>query len=303
MDFRIGIDVGGTKIDGIVLNSEGEILKSITRDTPGDYFKLITTLKSVVSELDASVNATCPVGIGSPGAWVETTGLMKNCNNTAMNGKPFLHDMQRLLNRPVRIANDADCMVVSEATDGAAQSANSVFGVIIGTGVGGGWVVNGNLVTGPNGLTGEWGHNPFPLTHSAIHSKLNLSDQKRACYCGRLNCVETFLSGRGLQQTHRELHGQERSAVDIGKGEDPEARTTVAEYCEQLAVALSVIVNALDPHAIVLAGGLSNINQLYVALPDRLRELAFSSEGQTKIYRAVHGDSSGRRGAAWLFPA
>lgn len=299
---RIGIDLGGTKIEGILMNAEGGIDNEIRVPTPKSYFGTIKAIHELVQNLDELAENVPPVGLGTPGAWVAEKGTMKNCNSTVLNGKPFVHDLQRLLNRPIRIANDANCMVLSEAIDGAGEGANCVFGVIIGTGVGAGIVVNERILDGPNLLAGEWGHNPFPMIPANSELRLNPADQARQCYCGRMNCVETFLCGRGLEQTHFELHGVRKTAPAIGQAEDDESRITLDEYVDQLAIALSAVVNILDPDAIVLAGGLSNIDRIYDSLPQLIEKYAFSSEGKTTVRQAKHGDSSGKRGAAWLFP-
>ena len=300
---RIGIDLGGTKIEGILMDADGEIVESIRIPTPESYFETVKAIHEMTLQLDGIVDHVCPVGLGTPGAWVAQSGTMKNCNSTVLNGKPFLHDLQRLLNRPIRIANDANCMALSEAVDGAAAGAHCVFGVILGTGVGGGCVVNQAVLAGPNLLAGEWGHNRFPSVPVEATLKVNPSERPRTCYCGQKNCVETFLSGRGLETTHLELHGKPMTAPEIGRCETEHASQTVDEYILQLALALAVVVNIVDPDVIVLGGGLSNISRIYDKLPAMLEKYAFSSEGATKVVSAKYGDSSGRRGAAWLFPA
>ena len=300
---RIGIDLGGTKIDGILMDAHGEIVDSVRVSTPDSYFGTVKAIHEMTLQLDEMANAICPVGLGTPGAWVAKNNAMKNCNSTVLNGKPLLHDLQKLLNRPIRIANDANCMALSEAVDGAGADANCVFGVILGTGVGGGCVVKGDVLQGPNLLAGEWGHNPFPSVPEEIELAIDSEDNPRTCYCGRVNCVETFLSGRGLETTHAELHGERMSAPDIGRGESEHTSSTLDEYIKQLAIALVVIVNIIDPDAIVIGGGLSNITHIFDRLPALLAKHAFSSEGETLVVPAKYGDSSGRRGAAWLFPA
>ena len=300
---RIGIDLGGTKIEGILMDAAGEIVKTVRVPTPDSYFGTVKAIHEMTLQFDENVDAICPVGLGTPGAWVARSGTMKNCNSTVLNGKPFLHDLQRLLNRPIRIANDANCMVLSEAVDGAAADGRCVFGVIIGTGVGGGCVVDGALLAGPNLLAGEWGHNAFPKVPIDAELEGGPGNQERACYCGRTNCVETFLSGRGLETTHLELHGERMTAPEIGRGETDAASRTIDEYIQHLSIALSVVVNILDPDVIVIGGGLSNISRIYSELPGLLKKYAFSSEGETRVVPAKYGDSSGRRGAAWLFPA
>ena len=300
---RIGIDLGGTKIEGILMDARGEIVKTVRVPTPDSYFDTVKAIHEMAVQFDKQAEAICPVGLGTPGAWVAQSGAMKNCNSTVLNGKPFLHDLQRLLNRPIRIANDANCMALSEVVDGAAAGANCVFGVILGTGVGGGCAVNQNVLAGPNLLAGEWGHNSFPRVPVDADLALDFSERPRTCYCGQTNCVETFLSGRGLETTHLELHGEQMTAPEIGRGETDDTSRTIDEYIQQLAIALAVVVNIVDPDVIVIGGGLSNISRIYEKLPAFLEKFAFSSEGATKVVPAKYGDSSGRRGAAWLFPS
>jgi len=300
---RIGIDLGGTKIEGILMDARGEIVETIRMPTPGSYFGTVKAIHEMTLQLDKIASAICPLGLGTPGAWVAESGSMKNCNSTVLNGKPFIHDLQRLLNRPIRIANDANCMALSEAVDGAGEGADIVFGVILGTGVGGGCVVKGDLLAGPNLLAGEWGHNTFPSLPAEADCILDPNDSPRDCYCGRVNCVETFLSGRGLETTHVELHEERMSAPEIGRGASEQAILTLDQYIQQLAIALAVVVNIVDPDVIVIGGGLSNISRIYERLPSLLQKYAFSSDGKTRVVPAKFGDSSGRRGAAWLFPA
>ncbi len=285
------------------MDANGEIVETIRVPTPDSYFETVKAIHEMTLRLDGIVDNVCPVGLGTPGAWVAQSGTMKNCNSTVLNGKPFLHDLQRLLNRPIRIANDANCMVLSEAVDGAGAGARCVFGVILGTGVGGGCVVNRDVLAGPNLLSGEWGHNRFPDVPVEAKLEVNPRERPRTCYCGQTNCVETFLSGRGLERTHLELHGEQMTAPAIGRGETDRTLRTVDEYIQQLAIALAVVVNILDPDVVVIGGGLSNISRIYDKLPELLKKYAFSSEGATKVVPAKYGDSSGRRGAAWLFPA
>lgn len=285
------------------MDANGEIVETVRIPTPASYFETVKAIHEMTLQLDGIVDGICPVGLGTPGAWVAQRGTMKNCNSTVLNGKPFLNDLQRLLNRPIRIANDANCMALSEAVDGAGAGAHCVFGVILGTGVGGGCVVNQNVLAGPNLLAGEWGHNPFPSAPSEASLEVDPLERPRTCYCGQTNCVETFLSGRGLETTHLELHGERLTAPAIGRGETDYASRTVDEYIQQLAIALAVVVNIVDPDVIVIGGGLSNISRIYDQLPVLLEKYAFSSEGATAVVPAKYGDSSGRRGAAWLFPA
>ena len=300
MTHRIGIDLGGTKIEGILMDEKGNIELKERVDTPTDYPSMCAALNSMVQGFDRQVNGISPVGFGTPGAWIASRNVMKNCNNTCMNGKPFLLDMQRLLKRPVRIANDADCFALSEALGGAGRGANSVFGVILGTGVGGGWVIRDHLVQGPNALSGEWGHNVLPNFQTDSYTiEIEKKMVDRHCYCGQTNCVETFLSGPGLSRTHLELVGEKISSDKIVSAENGEK--TLNLYAAMLARALAYVINILDPELIVLGGGLSNIERLYTLLPTLITRYAFSTEGLSKIVPAEHGDSSGSRGAAWLF--
>ena len=299
MGKRIGIDLGGTKIEGILMDESGGVVCRERVSTPSDYANTILEIKRLVTKFDQVANGAAPVGMGTPGTWINEDRVMKNCNSTCLNGKPFLEDIKRVLGRPVRIQNDANCFALSEAVDGAGAGAHCVFGVILGTGVGGGWVVGGNLLTGPNGLSGEWGHNPFPNFRVDRHTEAQekrLSD--RQCHCGQMNCLECFVSGPGLELTHRELTGHSASGQEIAQlGMSP----TLDLYISQLARSLAVMVNAIDPDVIVLGGGVSNVEALYDELPARLQTYACNSEGRTKIYPAKHSDSSGVRGAAWLF--
>ncbi len=299
--MRIGIDLGGTKIEGALMDDSGVIVDRERIDTPSDYANTLLEIKALVNRLDSSASTPSSVGMGTPGAWVESERAMKNANTTCLNGRPFLDDIKQVLGRPVRIQNDANCFALSEALDGAGAGSFCVFGVILGTGCGGGWVVNGKLLTGPNGLSGEWGHNPFPRFRSdpkTLEQESLLSD--RECHCGQKNCVEGFVSGTGLEQTHHELTGETLKGPEIaGLGMSP----TIDLYISQLARSLAVMVNAMDPDVVVLGGGASNIDEIYDELPDRLQSYACKSEGNTRILRAKHSDSSGVRGAAWLFSA
>ncbi|NWG30156.1 MAG: ROK family protein [Rhodocyclaceae bacterium] len=277
--MRIGIDLGGTKTEIIVLDDAGETLLRSRVPTPrGDYAATVATIAALVQEAEAKVGAgnTAPlatVGIGIPGAESRVTGLIKNANSTWLIGRPLRADLEAALGRPVRIENDANCFALSEATDGAAAGAAVVFGVILGTGVGGGIVVDGRVLVGPNAIAGEWGHNPLPDEEEA-----------RPCYCGRENCIETFLSGPALA-----LEG----------GADDEA--ALQRYERRLARALAQVINILDPDVIVLGGGVSNLDRLYDRVPRLWGEWVFSDHVATRLLKNKHGDSSGVRGAAWLW--
>lgn len=303
--MRIGIDLGGTKIEGIVLQSRNRVLKRLRLPTPqGDYAATLQTIASLVRELESGFPAFCekiPVGIATPGSISKLTGRMKNCNSTCLNGKPLKQDLERLLACEVRIANDADCFALSEAIDGAASDFTSVFGVILGTGVGGGIVVNKQLLSGPNNIAGEWGHNPMPPLISSGQEEGAL----RPCYCGRNGCIEAYLSGPALEKTYSLETGRSQTVADIvfqaGRGQPVEEKV-ITDYVESLAAALATVINIMDPEAIVLGGGLSNIECLYQEVPLRWGKYVFSDRCETRLLKATYGDSSGGRGAAWLWP-
>jgi fructokinase len=292
---RVGIDLGGTKIEGIRLGSTGTVAERRRIATPKRYSATVEAVAAVVAELDPE--GAAPVGIGTPGAWVESSRTMKNCNSTWLNGEPLLDDLNAALGGRVRIANDANCFALSEAQDGAGRGAGVVFGVILGTGVGGGVVVDGKLLPGANGIAGEWGHTPLPYFQSDPASPSEARLAHRPCYCGRVDCIETFLSGPGLAGIHKELTGRDAGTAAIA----PDA-PTLHLYTTMLARALAQIVNILDPDVIVLGGGVSNIARLTVDLPAKLPRYGFAYEGRTRIVRAAHGDASGVRGAARLWP-
>ncbi len=271
--MRIGIDLGGTKIEGVAIADDGAQLARVRVQTPrDDYDATVTAIAELVARIERDAGARGTVGVGIPGTISPATGLVKNANSTWLIGRPLGQDLPRLLDRPVRFANDANCFALSEATDGAAAGASVVFGVILGTGVGGGIVIDGRVIVGANAIAGEWGHNPLPA----------MRDDERpgpACYCGRRGCIETFLSGPAL-------------ARDEG---------SIGRYEERLARALAGVMNILDPDVIVLGGGLSNIERLYVSVPRLWLPHVFSDRVATRLLRARHGDSSGVRGAAWLW--
>lgn len=298
--MRIGVDVGGTKIEAIALDAAGASLRRIRVPTPkGDYAATLAAITGLVRDLESSEQQTGSVGVGIPGTVVAATGLVKNANSTWLNGKPLQHDLSLALKREVRCANDANCFTVSEATDGAARGFGVVFGVIFGTGCGGGIAIDGRVHAGPNGLAGEWGHTPLPWATE--------EEQPGAlCYCGRRGCLETWISGTGFEWdfarvTSRNLRGTE--IVAAAEAGDPEANAALDRLVERMARGLSVIVNVLDPDAIVLGGGLSNLHRLYDgSLSRSLRDYGFGGGVETPILRNLHGDSSGVRGAAWLWP-
>jgi fructokinase len=297
--MRIGIDLGGTKIEGIVLAPDGAELARERVATPvGDYPGTLAAIRDLVAALERDVGHRCPVGIGMPGSWSRATGLIKNSNSVCLNGQPLHRDLETLLQRPLRFANDADCFALSEATDGAAAGAAVVFGVIVGTGTGGGIVVDGRLVTGPNGIAGEWGHNPLPWPRA---TELPGPD----CYCGLQGCIETWLSGPGLARDYRDRQGEALAADEIDRrataGDGP-ARECLQRHADRMARALASVINVIDPDVIVLGGGVSNIDTLYTAVPALWTRYVFSDRVDTRLVRAAHGDSSGVRGAAWLWP-
>lgn len=295
---RIGIDLGGTKIEGIALDGEGVPLDRRRILTPrGDYDATLDAVERLVAAIESACGARGTVGIGMPGAISPATGLVKNANSTWLNGLPLADDLARRLQRPLRIANDADCFALSEAVDGAAAGRRTVFGVILGTGVGGGIVVDGRPLTGPNAVTGEWGHNPLPWPEPG-------ESPGPDCYCGRSGCIETFLSGPGLAADYLRAEGGDLEAPRIAAAAaagDFGAEAALARYEGRLARGLASVINFLDPDAIVLGGGLSNLDRLYDGVPRMWGRWVFSDRVDTPLFRPRHGDSSGVRGAAWLW--
>ena len=298
----IGVDLGGTKIEALVLDRDGTSLWRERVPTPaGDYAATLATLAALVARAERELGlAGCSVGIGTPGT-PTPAGRIKNANSTCLNGQPLAHDLAQLLGRPVRLANDANCLALSEATDGAGAGAEVVFAVILGTGVGAGVVVNGHLLNGPNGLAGEWGHNPLPWADAE-------DSDAPSCFCGQCGCIETWLSGPGLARDHAARTGQSLSAVEIGRRAaqgDAFAEATLQRYEGRLARALAHVVNLLDPHVIVLGGGLSGLERLLTNVPRLWGQFVFSGGMKdvvrTRLVRSLHGDSSGVRGAAWLW--
>ena len=298
--MRIGVDVGGTKIEAVLLDASGrELFRKRVATPVGDYRGTVEAIRGLVEASESATGvANCSVGIGAPGAISPATGRVKNSNSTCLNGQPLREDLELVLKRPVRMENDANCFALSEAKDGAAAGAPIVFGVIIGTGTGGGIVVNGQIVCGPNAITGEWGHNPLPWPR----------DDERPgapCYCGKSGCIETFLSGPGLERSYEALSGKKGlKGHEIGalaSAGDAAADTVLSLYEDRLARGLASIINVLDPHVIVLGGGVSNIDRIYERVPARLSRYIFSDAVATRIVRAKHGDSSGVRGAAYLW--
>jgi fructokinase len=297
----LGIDLGGTKIEAMLLSAQGRELWRRRIATPaGDYDATLRAIDLLVVQARMVSGARCSIGIGTPGS-LTPEGLMKNANSQCLNGRTLAQDLQRLIGAPVRIANDANCLALSEATDGAGAGAPVVFAAILGTGCGAGIAVHGRVLSGPNGLAGEWGHNPLPW---AVDGEDPLFD----CYCGQRGCIETLLSGPGMARDHRQCGGAELSAQEIAAGAvrgDASCVATLDRYSARLARALASVINLLDPDVIVLAGGLSRIDALYAQVP-RLWSRWVVSGGhrdlvRTRLVPSRHGDASGVRGAAWLW--
>lgn len=297
--MRIGIDVGGTKIEAIALDEEGRERGRRRIPAPqGDYGATLAAIVELAAAIEADLGVTATVGIGMPGTLSMASGLVKNANSVWLNGRPFAQDLTRLLDRPLRFANDANCFALSEATDGAGAGGRVVFGVIVGTGTGGGLVVDGQVLVGANGIAGEWGHNPLPWPRAAEWPGTS-------CYCGRTGCIETFLSGPGLTRDFVEAGGERLRAdeiVALASAGDLRASVSLERYEDRFARALAGVINIVDPDVIVLGGGLSNVDRLYTAIPPRWAAHVFSDVVATRLVRARHGDSSGVRGAAWLWP-
>lgn len=296
--MKIGIDLGGTKTEIAAFDEAGAELLRHREPTPAnDYTATLALIAKLISDAERTLGTAATIGIGTPGALSPSTGLMRNSNSTCLNQKPLRIDVQRVLGREVRLANDANCFALSEARDGAAAGAASVFGVILGTGVGGGIVISGRVVDGPNAIAGEWGHNPLPWPE----------DDERPgapCYCGKRGCIETFLSGPGLVRDYAQGHSASLSAEEIvaRSASEEAAGQALLRYENRLARALASVINVLDPQVIVLGGGLSNIEQLYTNIPKLWGKWVFSDVVRTRLVHNAHGDSSGVRGAAWLWP-
>jgi fructokinase len=297
--FRIGIDVGGTKIEGAAIDIAGLVRVRRRVATPvGDYRATVKTIIDVIGRIEQEIGSTAPVGIGIPGALSPATGLVKNANSTWLIGRPLQHDIETALARPARFANDANCFALSEAIDGAAAGMNTVFGVILGTGVGGRIAVKQQIIIGANAIAGEWGHNP-------ISSPLPDEFPGARCWCGRSGCLETILSGPALAADHHSRTGQTLTPPDIvekATAGDPACRATLSRYMDRLARGLASVINLLDPDAIVLGGGLSGISALYERVPQLWAHYVFSDRVVTPLLPPAHGDASGVRGAAWLWP-
>jgi len=291
--MKLGIDLGGTKIEGVVLSASGIVLAKERVATPQTYPAIIDAIADLVGRLEATAGGHASVGLGGPGAESALTGRMKNSNTQCINGEALRDDLSIQLGRQVRFSNDANCFALSEAVDGAGAPYSSVFGVILGTGTGGGLVFNKQVLSGANGIAGEWGHTPMPNRQEG-----------RPCYCGRKDCIETYLCGAGLVHSYRNAAGEALSAPEIVKcatGGDAQAAAVLDNYCRQLASALAVVINIVDPDVILLGGGLSNIAMLYETVPQYWPNYVFSDQCVTKLLPAKYGDSSGVRGAAWLW--
>ncbi|EIC0189357.1 fructokinase [Salmonella enterica subsp. enterica serovar Bispebjerg] len=300
--MRIGIDLGGTKTEVIALDDAGEQRFRHRLPTPReDYKQTIETIATLVDMAEQATGQTGSVGIGIPGSLSPYTGVVKNANSTWLNGQPFDSDVSRRLKREVRLANDANCLAVSEAVDGAAAGAQTVFAVIIGTGCGAGVALNGRAHIGGNGTAGEWGHNPLPWMDD---DELRYREEI-PCYCGKQGCIETFISGTGFATDYQRLSGKTLKGDEIIRlvdAQDAVAELALSRYELRLAKALSHVVNILDPDVIVLGGGMSNVERLYKTVPSLMKSFVFGGECETPVRKARHGDSSGVRGAAWLWP-
>lgn len=332
---RLGIDLGGTKIEILALDPTGrELLRERVATPQGDYDATLAAIADLVATVDRRLGAAGSIGVGMPGSLSPFTGRVRNANSTCLNGQPLHEDLERRLGRAVRLANDANCFAVSEARDGAGAGAASVMGVILGTGVGAGFVFEGRLLVGAQGLGGEWGHNPLPTRWQAATDEgfaagcaVSLSGDSRtvwpwtredtapACYCGRIGCVETWVSGPAWAQDHAlsgqdeagargsgARHGSAQPVVAAMRAGDPRAVASFMRYADRLARSLAGVINIVDPEVIVLGGGVSAVDELYPALTSRLPAYVFSDGVRTRVVRNLHGDSSGVRGAAWLWP-
>lgn len=295
----MGIDLGGTKIEGMVLGRDGVAIARRRIVAPrGDYRETILAIGGLVDGLEAACGRRCSIGVGMPGSISPATGLVQNANSTWLNGRPLHTDVEAHLGRPVRFANDANCFALSEATDGAGAGSRIVFGVILGTGCGGGIVIDGRLVDGPRGIGGEWGHNPLPWPSA---NELQIAP----CWCGRTGCLETWLSGPGVAGDHRRQTGQSLSCEEVvaasRSAEGASARATLASHADRLARGLATVVNLIDPDVIVLGGGLSSLSHLYRDVPPLMAPHIFADTPKVVIHAPVWGDAGGARGAAWLW--
>lgn len=296
--MRIGIDLGGTKTELIALERGGDVAWRARVQTPqGDYDAVIRTMRDLVIAAETQLARRGSVGVAIPGTISTRTGLVKNANSTKLIGHPLDKDLAAALDRPIRVANDANCFTLSEATDGAGKNATTVFGIIAGTGVGGGVSVAGRVLTGAHGIAGEWGHNPLPSPSSG-------EQPGPLCYCGKYGCIESWCSGPALARQYTQRTGRIAMGTEIADAAergDADARAVMDTFYDRLARAIAGVVNILDPDAIVMGGGLSNVDALYRELPERIPRFAFTPEGPVAVFKNVHGDSSGVRGAAWLW--
>jgi fructokinase len=296
--LRIGVDLGGTKIEIVALSAEGsEVVRRRVATPAGDYDGTVAAVASLVASVEAEIGERATVGVGSPGAIVPSTGLLRNSNSVVLNGRALKRDIESALRREIRLANDANCFALSEAVDGAGADAGVVFGVILGTGVGAGIVVDRKVLPGHNNVAGEWGHNPLPWP---IAGEL----PGPHCYCGKRGCIETFLSGPGFAADFAKRTGRELTAMEIATAAergDGEARDALVAYEDRLARGLAHVINLLDPDVIVLGGGLSNVTRLYENVPALIQRYAISTPVDVRLVPAARGDSSGVRGAAWLW--
>ena len=297
--LRLGIDLGGTKIEAAAVATDGEVVARIRRPNPGSYDALLETVATLVEAVEAETGQRfARVGVGVPGSISPVSGLMRNANSVWLNGLPLHDDLERRLERPVRVANDANCMALSEAMDGAGADGAVVFAIILGTGCGGGLVVNGGLIQGRNGVAGEWGHTPLPWPRED-------EVPGTRCWCGHSICLETYLSGSGLERDFREASGRTLKGDEIireARAGDADATAALARHRDRLGRALANVVNLVDPDVFVIAGGLSNVPEIIDGAAEAMRPYVFSDTLTTPVRRAAHGDSSGVRGAAWLWP-
>lgn len=297
--MRIGIDFGGTKIEAILFDDAGSVLFRKRIATPqGDYQATLDAIASLIREADQYANGQASVGVAIPGAISPATGLVKNANSTWIIGQPLDRDLEAIVGRPVRIANDANCFALSEAIDGAGRGAHTVFGVIVGTGTGGGIVVDGKVLVGRNAIAGEWGHTALPWPQAGEHPGPQ-------CFCGQRGCIETFLSGPAFARDHMARNGKHATPEEIihhARGGDAAAVESLEIYCHRMAKALAMVINLLDPDVIVVGGGLSEVEELYQRVPVLWRDYVFSDTITTPLLQAHHGSASGVRGAAWLWP-
>ncbi|MGB2151079.1 MAG: ROK family protein [Parvibaculales bacterium] len=294
--MRFGLDLGGTKMEAVLLNEAGEIVWRQRRLTPSEnYEAIIETIAELVGEADRESTQEISIGIGMPGSLSPKTGLVRNSNTQCLNGRAIQQDLESKLARQVRLANDANCFALSEATDGAGAGAQSVFGVIIGTGCGGGLVFNGELQNGANSIGGEWGHNPLAAPRAE-------ELPGPPCYCGRHGCNEVWISGSGFARDHEAIAGEKLTAEQIIASDSAAAKASFERLCDRIARALGAVINVVDPDVIVLGGGLSNVDALYTHIPEIWDAYIFSDVIETRLVKNKHGDASGVRGAAWLWP-